>query len=79
MTDAPKHEHVEHKAPAKKRLSSKMVFPRNLHAELERQAFFRKLTDALNSRRVINNQQIKALSRKILKREETIRIKAGTQ
>lgn len=74
MTDAHTHEHAP-KVPAKKRATRKKVVHLT-HAQLEREAFYRKMIDAINARK-INSQQVKALARKIIKREATISLQSG--
>jgi hypothetical protein len=73
MTEAHTHEHAEHKAPAKKRVTRKKVIHHKTHAELEIEAFERKL-DAIfeGTVAVFNSQQVKALYKKIAKRQAQV-------
>lgn len=70
----------EHKAPAKKRVMRKKVVHHKTHAELEIDAYTRKLDAIFNGTRTsfpfgfasFNEHQVKALYKKIAKRERTV-------
>jgi hypothetical protein len=69
----------EHKAPAKKRATRKKVVHHKTHAELEIDAFLRKMQTVINVARLglqhsrsYNESQLKALEKKIERRLRTV-------
>jgi hypothetical protein len=83
MTETHTHEHAEHSAPAKKRTTRKKVVHHKTHAELELDAFLRKMQTAINVGQqglqhshfhAYNEQQLKALKKKIEKRLRTVEL-----
>lgn len=77
MTEAHTHE-PEQKAPAKKRVTRKKVVHHKIHAELEIEAFQRKLDVLIQSviypyaKLNVNVAQIRALQKKIAKRKAQV-------
>jgi len=83
MTEEHTHEHAEHSAPAKKHTTRKKVVHHKTHAELELDAFLRKMQAVIDADRQAlqysnfnsyNEQQLKALAKKIEKRLRTIEL-----